>query len=567
MKNNVRVDLGKMLPSYMLPSNIIFVEDFYYTGNGKIDMKKLQAIVLESGENVSKSEKIEDFTNEEATVWNSIIDCAKTIGIDSYICESNIDKKIVEIGLQSLDSIKFANQLTHITGVEVSYKTLVELAMLKDLVTYIINAKQSGNVIKHDSKKTEKMDVIPLNSMQLAYLFGKSKRFEASERSTSLFSVMETNADYEKFEKSLNILIQRHPALRSIITRKAKQQILEEAPYYNVKIHDLTNAENFEEEFFKLKEKLRMKEFSVGEWPCFAFEWVAYGKDNYLMSCIDPIFIDGQSITILLNDLESIYSGAIVDDISYDIVDYYVDSMAFRQTENYEKCKEYWEQKINDFPNEVVVLPKVREEESGRKYYKFSESNTQKIIDWTSKRGVSLTCLLVAAYKQSISSFYNSDSMVINMTTMNRRPFSRDVDKIAGEFTNIILCEFDTASIEFEREVLLTAERLTEYITNRDYDGIDVLRLMSSKQNNSKYIVPFVFTSFINSIHKQEDEEKSLFRYVDGMSRTSQVYLDCQGVLLKDNLEIIMDYNRGYLDDDIMDKTMNNMIELLRNIL
>ena len=41
--------LMKRLPSYMIPSRIIFVEDFPRTGSGKIDMVALEAKYCEKG--------------------------------------------------------------------------------------------------------------------------------------------------------------------------------------------------------------------------------------------------------------------------------------------------------------------------------------------------------------------------------------------------------------------------------------------------------------------------------------------------------------------------------------
>ena len=41
-RKSVRTELGKMIPSYMVPKRIVFIDDLPLTGNGKLDRKKLK---------------------------------------------------------------------------------------------------------------------------------------------------------------------------------------------------------------------------------------------------------------------------------------------------------------------------------------------------------------------------------------------------------------------------------------------------------------------------------------------------------------------------------------------
>ena len=46
--NELRKYLSKSLPRYMIPSYYVPLDEFIYTPNGKIDRKKLKALIMEN---------------------------------------------------------------------------------------------------------------------------------------------------------------------------------------------------------------------------------------------------------------------------------------------------------------------------------------------------------------------------------------------------------------------------------------------------------------------------------------------------------------------------------------
>lgn len=565
-EDDIRKDLSKSLTQYMIPKKILIVDDLLYSMNGKVDKKQLVKLleVHQSDEQISEvdNEKLDSLTQD---IWNRINKCAVKAGSGELMRNACINDGLMQIGYQSLDIIKLSSVLSEHFQIDISFRKLLDLGTPKALIKYLgENSKPNSKQARLD-KKYENTSEIELNNMQLAYLFGKSSKFRAAANGTSLFSVLKFKGNIDLLEKSLQTVIMFQPALRSTVNKKARQLILQRVPEYQVKRFGYDGHKLSKEDFEALKNEVEGTVFGINEWPYFRIEAVLYEEQQYLLVCVDPMFIDGESLGLLQQQIFDVYEGKKLEPLKYSIIDYHYDMENTKENQEYLECKNFWENKISDFPSNTFEFPIVGDESQGRRRLYIEGQQYTKLLSYAKRNNVSISALILTIYKQAISELFSEERMVINVTTMNRIPFHTDLQRVIGEFTNIILCDFDTENIDFGKELKKVSHTLTEHVKNRMYDGMEVMRLLSKKKGSlGKQIYPFVFTSFISSGNFRK--ESKYIDYTGGISRTSQVFIDHQVISENDGLLLIWDYNRAYMREDIMDEIERVTISRLQKI-
>ena len=150
----------------------------------------------------------------------------------------------------------------------------------------------------------------------------------------------------------------------------------------------------------------------------------------------------------------------------------------------------------------------------------------------------------------------------MNLTTMNRKAKSDDVNTILGDFTTINLLNID---IKNQESFIDNAKSIqAELIENMEHDlftGVEVLRELRKAHTNKDYFLPIVFTSSIGAIDNQ-------FDYLDigdcGISQTPQVFLDCQVMEINGDLQINWDIRKGIFPTSLIENAMEKYLDSLK---
>jgi surfactin synthase thioesterase subunit len=126
--NNIKNQLKKVLPTYMIPSFFIEVKEFPVSGNGKIDFKKLPEPVLVAEE---ADEHRSELENELISLWEDIL----KIRIPS------VNSDFFESGGDSLAAIQLATRIDSITIEDIYQNPTVR--MLANVIENKINSDNS----------------------------------------------------------------------------------------------------------------------------------------------------------------------------------------------------------------------------------------------------------------------------------------------------------------------------------------------------------------------------------------------------------------------------------------
>lgn len=173
----------------------------------------------------------------------------------------------------------------------------------------------------------------------MAYLMGRDDKFELGGVSTHVYIEYETKLEAERFNKSINKVISRHPMLRAVILPSGQQKILDEIPEYKMEIVDLRHMDSKDQEVYILKEREEKSHqvFKTDKWPLFEFKMFRITDEtNYLFFGLDMLIADGASILMIFNQIMKHYENPElnVPEIKCTFRDYMLAYNDFKNSEN-----------------------------------------------------------------------------------------------------------------------------------------------------------------------------------------------------------------------------------------
>ncbi len=124
VSNEIRTDLARSLPDYMLPVNYVFMDQFPLKASGKIDFKALPDVELSAHEYVAPRNEIEQAICD---IWCELLELERV----------GIHDNFFELGAHSLTVTRAVSMLRVKLEVDVPIKALFEAPTAEDLGRYI----------------------------------------------------------------------------------------------------------------------------------------------------------------------------------------------------------------------------------------------------------------------------------------------------------------------------------------------------------------------------------------------------------------------------------------------
>ncbi|MDI5895996.1 non-ribosomal peptide synthetase [Flavobacterium algoritolerans] len=350
---NLKEQLNKILPVYMIPSHFVQLEEFPVTTNGKVDKKALPDPVdlgLSSGTvYVAPGNEIEE---KLVLIWKEILGANK-VGIKDNFFES---------GGHSLKATRLISQIHKEFDVKISLKVLFATPVLEDL----------GHLIRLE-EKTDFHDILPVNN-QTSYPLSAAQRrlwvlsqFSEGNRAYNMPGayVLEGNLNFHAFEDSFKKLIERHESLRTTFRENENGEIHQYiTPFNDVEFElpliDITNEKDKEEQLRQIVQQEFNIAFDLSQGPLIRAVLVQMDEDKFLINCnMHHIISDGWSMSVLIRDLLQFYNNSIKESVfpMKPLLIQYKDYVIWQQKqlegESLKKHQEYW---LKQFEGDLPVL-------------------------------------------------------------------------------------------------------------------------------------------------------------------------------------------------------------------
>ena len=484
--------LQKNLPSFMVPSHLISIEDLPLTPNGKIDRKYLESLPihqLEKKEYIAPTNEVEQ---KLVTIWEELLGIKDISIVDDFFT----------LGGHSILLMKLMAKYQEEFKISLSLAALYQHTNLQSHARLL--AQESHTTI--EIPKLEDQNDYELSSTQLRYWLidkvkGRSKEFNIC----NTFQ-LPLDLDDRILEVALSKLIERHETLRTIFLANAgipRQKILSNSDF---DIHFCASDDEAENYAFD-------HVFDLNIYPLFRISVAKTESQNNLYFNIHHSICDGWSIQTLYKDLLILYKAekekleANLPKLSIQYKEYASWQSASLNSDGLTYQKEYWLDQLQppfDYLKLPIDFPETIKSSASSYGVSISEALQKKIIKISQKENVSLFSFFLAVFKVLIYKItYNVDS-IVGIPVANRNHYQ--VQDLAGCFLNtVMLRDRVDQELHFDKWLQLVNQTLTDGLINQNYPFELILEALKISQVEDKFPLSPVFINMVDFDNATEE--------------------------------------------------------------
>lgn len=566
--------LRERLPDAMIPRYFIHLAAFPLLPNGKINTKELPSPQSKSKRASSIQEELNSTERLVIEIWQELLSL-ESIGIDD---------NFFDIGGHSLLAIQAINIISKKLQITIPLRVLFSkptARLFSDQIEQLSStdeAEITSDLPQIIPDQNLRYSPFPATDVQQAYLFGRKNLYDLGNVSVHVYSEYEkANLSLENLEKSWNILIQRHDALRTIFPDLSTQLILQHVNFYKIEVEDLTSATDLDlnSRLTEIRSSLSHEVFDASKWPLFRLKIVKL-KDKYrLYLSFDALLIDGWSSDLIFNEWFSVYNNLEhkLEPLKLSVRDYTLTLLELKNSLRYKKDKSFWQSKLPHFPlaPTLPLLQKPQEIETptfARHTNKLPAKKWKFLKSQLKQYGFSPTGLIASLFGEILAKFSGNRHFAINLTLFDRLPLHPQVKEIAGDFTSLFLLEIDLRQANkslFER-IQGVHDHLWSALEHKLYNGISFIRDLA-KYHQAPISYPVVLTSVIG-IEDDQDQmiESFLGKEVYSITQTPQVWLDYKAYEVNGDLVIEWDFVKDLFPDGFVQEMHELYCDLLLKI-
>ncbi|HEX8744559.1 MAG TPA: amino acid adenylation domain-containing protein [Thermoleophilaceae bacterium] len=480
---------------------------------------------------------------------------------------------INRLGLDSLMAIELR------TGIERSLPVVLPLTRLLDGMT--VGELASHLVAQLDEEPRapdprpgddgpivpapdELHDPFPLNEIQLAYWMGRRGLFPLGTVSAHIYAEVDARGlDAGRLTVALRHVIDRHPALRTVVNDDGTQQVLASVPPYRPPERDVRGAADREAALAAIRDELSHQVRPADRWPLFEFALTRIDDETTRVhASIDMLIVDAASALMLGDELVELYEGARPrPPLALSFRDYATALARRAHAPQAQASREYWSERLATLPP-APELPLARAPETIAQARFHRRSHDMDAATWSRLRerataaGLTPSAVLCAAYAEVLAAWSASPRLTLNLTTYRRVPLHPDVGELIGDFTELTLLGVEPdLSQPFERRAQALSRQLVADLEHPDVNGVTLLRELVRTRRMAWASMPVVFTSTLTQTAGRGPLPlERLGEVAHLVTQTPQVWIDFQAIEREGVLSLSWDavdelFPPGLVDD------------------
>ena len=320
------------LPSYMVPSQLIRIDQMPLTPNGKIDHQALPAPVLTTKMQVAPE------TEMEKQVLELIAEMLKTTQI-------GVTDNLLHWGLSSLAAMRLSALLQRRFEVYVKIVEILKRPTVRAIASLLSHASDSSLPVY------EPRPYYPLMENQRGLYLEWKKNPNTTQYNIPFVYGFE-GIEAGRMVKALKQSVNAHPYLKSKLVKVDGEVVLQrhDQDPVEVKLSELRKEPDIA--YFQK----HVHPFHLLGEPLYRLEVLKTPRKTYLFFDVHHIIFDGLSREVFMKDLKRAYEGEILKQESYQAYDYALYEQAeLRNTEKIQKAESWYDELLAGA--NAIVLP------------------------------------------------------------------------------------------------------------------------------------------------------------------------------------------------------------------
>ena len=440
----LRVELLKHLPEYMVPSAFVHLDSLPLSPNGKLDRKALPAPDLQAVISRGYAAPQGDIEIALAQLWQELLGLSQVGRHDQFF----------ELGGHSLLAMRLISQIRQRLGVEVGLAQLFAHPELTSLAQVIA---QAGRSTLPEIVPVARDQAWPLSfAQQRLWFLAQMEGASAAYHMPGGLSLRGT-LDRVALQRALERIVARHEGLRTTFALGDDEQPLQRIAAadagFSLQLHDLQGLADAEAQLQVLAAEEALQPFDLAQGPLIRGRLVKLAEDHHvLLVTMHHIVSDGWSITVLTRELAALYAAFSQgqDDplapLALQYLDYAVWQRRWLSGDLLQQQCSYWQQTLAEAPA-LLMLPTDRVRPAQQDYsgatlpVSFDENLTRGLKALGQRHGTTLYMTVMSAWAALLGRLAGQDDVVIGSPVANRT--RSEVEGLIGLFVNTLAIRVD----------------------------------------------------------------------------------------------------------------------------
>ncbi len=598
----LREDLGRELPEYMMPSYFSIIEEIPVTPNGKVDRKALPDPRI----GVAREAFIapEDGVQQTlAEIWTEILGIEK-IGIDD---------NFFQVGGDSIKAIQISAKLVP-QKMKLEIKDLFSNPTMRQLGGLV---EQVGTDVPEAQQDAVSGEAVPTPIQH--WFFRTTPKHIANHFNQSIILYRKAGFDPALIERLLTAITTHHDGLRMVYpepasgsTRRTPFNRGIEEPLFHLETIDFKMSEAIQgspeeqaEEIEKAAERIQAS-IDITKGPLLKAGLFKTGSGDHLLIVIHHLAVDGVSWRIIMEDLETGFSQALQgEEITFtaktnSFLKWTLKQQEYAESDELLAQLPYWRQvEETELPalptdwepgqNEIITDGIAVEGEAPELKRRFKEAETTTITlskedtnalltDVNRPFSTEINDILLAGLAIALWDWADLETALINLEGHGRETISSEITiaRTVGWFTAAYPVLLDIRSSKTLSAVIKGIKETMRRIPQKGI-AYGILRYMTppeKKGNVEFHLEPAINFNYLGQFETKQGEDDGDIRYSD-MSPGSNLHpelethhaLDISGMTTDGELTLSIRYNPAEFKRENIEKLANAYHGGLREII
>ncbi len=461
---DLRKQLGKHLPNYMVPAYFVEIEAIPLTVNGKVDRKALLA--LEAAES-NRSREVEEPLNEKEYVligvWKEVLQQINIGREDNFF----------ELGGDSIKAIQVVSQLRKY-GLNLDIKNVLKFPILSEQSMYV--TEQSEDSISQQPMVGE----VGLLPIQEEFLRLNHEAPDQFNHALMLKTNMKINQ--EDLQQVMDEMVQHHDSLRFRYVSKNGNVIQRYEPYdettripvtvYQLEVRPEDLASELEKRATEIQQTINITQGPIAQAALFN----TYFGDQYLLIIVHHLAVDGVSWRIILEDIE-----LLLDQVHENQelclpakTSSYKDWVKELDVYRNKIDRNLWTEYEKHSQSELKKRAQIRLTEMEEKQVELNEKLTETLLSSANKAyNTTINDLLLAAFSLAYFQLFEQSSELLVMMEGHGREteiFSTDLVRTVGWFTVRYPVKLSKEHVKDVARQIIETKEIFRKVTNNGLD-------------------------------------------------------------------------------------------------
>ncbi|PSL44996.1 amino acid adenylation domain-containing protein, partial [Chitinophaga niastensis] len=440
-REGIYAHLKERLPEYMLPTQIVELENFPLTSNGKIDRKALpdpDISVQHTRTYVAPRNIVEKAL---ADIWEELLETQ----------EVGIHDDFFELGGHSLLAIRLISAIRKKLGIEITIGDIFDYPTISSLMARIgLHVdKNTAPAIMPGNRPA----IIPLSFSQERLWF--IDQMEGSTQYHTLVTFrLKGNLNREGLAHALQTIVNRHEVLRTVIEEKdgiAFQRVLEK-DHWQLILKDDTIYKKDKKALQSYVQSLITIPFDLSaDHMLRAYLFLLDEKEYLLAFTMHHIASDGWSISIIIRELVELYNATVEGRIAklpvlpLQYADYAVWQRTNMQGDVLDKKISYWKDKLSGVASLHLPVdytrPAVQSTRGADRKFFLDQELSAQLHTLSHQQGTTLFMTLLTAFNVLVHRYSGEDDICVGSPIAGRT--LQEIEGLIGFFVNTLALRSD----------------------------------------------------------------------------------------------------------------------------